>query len=186
MLHRELTNWWSEQTLFLLCILDPSFKVRVISFISTAKRHFCISNFAPYAVSAELIVPKCVSWNLRTNHSFVVVCKSLCVPMCQWKKSVPMCGCMTAPLLLSVHVCARACSLLVEFNPSVRGVTAPQHTRHHSFSSTLTFYSSTHPTHTVHFCPKRAIKETNVFPKISWLPALHTNAMPSGCKYWVL
>ncbi|KAK5599803.1 hypothetical protein CRENBAI_015362 [Crenichthys baileyi] len=80
-------------------------------------------------------------------------------------------------------VCARACSLLVKFNPSVRGVTAPQHTRRHSCCSTLTFYSSTLPTHTVHFCPKRAIKETNVFPKISWLPALHTNAMPSGCKY---
>lgn len=73
-------------------------------------------------------------------------------------------------------MCA-VCSLLVEFNPCVQGVTSPQHTGSILILSLqhVNILLSSLPTHPVHFCPKRAIKETNVFPKISWLPALHTN-----------
>ena len=134
-----------------------------------------------------LIVCVCVSWNVCVHRRCLFLCAFMCP--CANESVCPYVGvcvllCYSVPLCVPMCV---VCSLLVEFNPCVQGVTSPLHTRFHSYCSTLTFYSppttnQPTPPYRLHICPERAIKETNVFPKISWLPALHTNAMPSGYK----
>lgn len=104
-----------------------------------------MSNFTVDSMSVDLIVPNCVC----PGMCVLIIVVFLSVPLCA---HVPMqvCAhvwvyeCCTVTLCPCVCVCVPmcvVCSLLVEFNPGVQGVTSPQYTRLHSYCSTLTFYS---------------------------------------------
>ena len=105
-------------------------------------------------ISMELIVPNCACPGMCA----LIIVAFLSVPPCA---HVPMQACahmwvykwstvtiLSACVRVCVCVCVPMCvvrSLLVEFNPCVQGVTSPQHTRLHSYCSTLTFYSPLSP-----------------------------------------